>query len=75
MATVSPPQRPEFGTAQRMRPGHAMLQPVDVQVPGLQVDLISPEGDQFPDAEAVAVGQQDQRRVPVPVAADPSRPP
>jgi hypothetical protein len=35
----------------------------------LEVDLIPAKGNQFSDAKAMAVGEQDARAVPMPVTA------
>ena len=48
-----------------------VLEPVHVEEPLLQVHLFPPEGDQLAHSEPVAVGQQQERGVPIAVPADP----
>src|SRR5262249_6652182 len=56
-----------------MRTRHTALQSSHMEQPRLEVSLIAPERHQLSDAQAMAIGQQDQRRVPVTVAANPLR--
>jgi hypothetical protein len=46
------------------------LEPAYVQRAGLQVDLIATKGDELRDAEPVAIGEHDERRITVPMSAD-----
>jgi hypothetical protein len=46
----------------------AVLQAMDVQATLFQIDDRPLEGDHFRDTQSVAIGQQDQRRVPVTVS-------
>lgn len=62
-----PPQRPQLGTAQGMDAGRAPLDPVDLEQPLFQVDLVPAQRHQLRHAQAVAVGQQDHGRVAVAV--------
>src|SRR5438552_4194146 len=52
-----------------MSGGQAALEPGDVQQAGGEIHLLPAESHQLADAEAVAVGEHEQGRVPVPVAA------
>jgi hypothetical protein len=52
-----------------MRGGQAALEPGDVQQAGGEIDLLPAERYQLAHAEAVAVGQHKQGRVPMPVPA------
>jgi len=64
-----PPQCSKLLPAERMNRRHPVLQPRDVQEPLSEIDLIPGERTKLTDPQAVAIGDQDHRRVPVPIAA------
>ena len=48
-----------------MNAGRAALGPSNVQFPGLEVDIIPTQGHELAGSQAVAVGDQDGRGVPM----------
>jgi hypothetical protein len=51
--------------------GRAALGAPNVQFPGLEVDIIPPQGHELAGSQAVAVGDQDSRSVPTAPAVFP----
>ena len=64
------PQGAQLGTTQRMRTGHPILPPADMQQAGIKVDLVPAQRDQLTDPQRMTVGHQNHRGIPMTVAAD-----
>ena len=62
---LKPPQRPQFIPKDWVGTRCALLHPADVQRGGPEVHLLPPQVDQLRDPEAVAVGHEDHRGVPM----------
>ena len=59
--------------ADRMGAGGAVLEVVDVQHASFKIDLVPAQCDNFGGAQVVAVGQHDEERIAIAVAAAPAR--
>src|SRR5947209_659917 len=57
-------QRAEFTPADRMHARDTVLQPVYVQQPAVEIDLIPAQRDKLPDAKAVPKRDEDHGRIP-----------
>src|SRR5439155_5301350 len=66
---VDPPQGAYLEPAERLHAVIRALAPEHLQPPRVQIDLLPAERHKLADAQAVAVGHQDHRGVPMPPAA------
>ena len=65
LLALEPPQRPQFIPKDRMGTGRALLDPADVQRGRPELHLIPAQVHQLGDAQAVPIGHEDHRGVPV----------
>ena len=64
---LEPPQGSQFITSERMGAGGAVLDATDVENGGAKFDLIPAQVAQFGCAQPVPEGDQDHRRIPMPM--------
>ena len=63
--TLEPPQGAQLTAPDRVNAGRAALGAPNVQFPGLEVDIIPTQGHELAGSQAVAVGDQDGRGIPM----------
>ena len=68
LLALKPPQGSQFITDDRMRAGCTLLGPADVQRGRPKVDLIPSKVHQLGNPQAMSVGHEDHRSIPVAVA-------
>lgn len=56
-------EEPRFVRPQRVRGPEASLEPVDVELPGLEVHLVEPEGASLRDPQTVPEHEEEQRAI------------
>ena len=71
LLALEPPQRPKLVPEDWMGAGGALLHPADVKRPRGKLDLVPPQVHQLRGPQAVPVGHQRHRGVPVPPAVSP----
>ena len=72
LALFQPPQGTQLTATDRVNAGRAALGAANVQFPGLEVDIIPTQGYELAGPQAVAVGDQDGRGVPMAPAVFPA---